>query len=318
LGQYQQWQLENGYHWHQPNLKQYRDHLLKRLSPRSAKQHLSTIRSRYQSLLKDNAVRRALYEAVGEQLEKDGVGDTPANRKAYVDELVTQLENDIDPENSRVTVTKAQDTFDSDHIRLSVAQANTLLSMPALDTLEGIRDTAIIGLMLCTGIREAELASLDVKDLRQTINGELALRIREGKGKKARGIPYGELDWILAIVDLWLEKAGIENGPVFRGFKSRWMNHPRKDRITTRAVQKILKKYPVSINGELRDVKPHDLRRTYAKLFYEAGGDLVALQQNLGHASINTTIKYIGDRDIDKRRAPAMLAFDLSQLNGKH
>jgi integrase len=65
-------------------------------------------------------------------------------------------------------------------------------------------------------------------------------------------------------------------------------------------------------------VKPHDLRRTYAKLFYEAGGDLVALQQNLGHASINTTIKYIGDRDIDKRRAPAILAFDLSQLNGKH
>ena len=317
LNQFQQWQGDNGYKWHQPRLQEYRDYLLERLAPSSAKQHLSTIRSRYRKLLDDNTIRQVFYEAARAEFENMGIGDNPANRKAFVDELIIQLQNDISPNNSPIEVTEHLDSFDVDHLRLTGSQANTLLSMPGLDTLEGLRDTAIIAMMLCTGIREAELASLDVNDLRQSINGELVLRIHKGKGNKERAIPYGELDWMLLIVDRWMDKAGIKSGKVFRGFTSRWMTQVRNDGMTTRAIQKVLKKYPISISGEFKEVKPHDLRRTYAKLFYEAGGDLVALQQNLGHARLETTLGYIGDMDIDKRRAPAMLSFDLSQLNGK-
>ena len=53
-------------------------------------------------------------------------------------------------------------------------------------------------------------------------------------------------------------------------------------------------------------VKPHDLRRTYAKAYYDAGGDLVSLSQQLGHESTATTLGYIGEMDADKRAPPEM------------
>jgi site-specific recombinase XerD len=50
----------------------------------------------------------------------------------------------------------------------------------------GLRDTALIAIALCTGARRTELANLEVRDLRQRLGGELALHIREGKGRKER------------------------------------------------------------------------------------------------------------------------------------
>ena len=44
---------------------------------------------------------------------------------------------------------------------------------------------------------------LDVGDLRQRLGGELALHVREGKGARERLVPYGDLDWCLAVVDAW-------------------------------------------------------------------------------------------------------------------
>ena len=70
------------------------------------------------------------------------------------------------------------------------------------------------------------------------------------------------------------------------------------------------------VDGKLAKVKPHDLRRTYARRLYEAGVDLVAIQQNLGHASQQTTLGYIGTLDVARRKPPAVYSFDLSSLNG--
>jgi len=62
-------------------------------------------------------------------------------------------------------------------------------------------------------------------------------------------------------------------------------------------------------------VTPHDLRRTYARRLYEGGLDVVAIQQNLGHADLKTTLGYIGTLDADRRRAPAVYNFDLRALD---
>ena len=62
----------------------------------------------------------------------------------------------------------------------------------------------------------------------------------------------------------------------------------------------------------------HDLRRTYARRCYDEGMDLVGLQQNLGHASQSTTLKYIGVLGADKRRPPALYTFDLASLDRVH
>jgi hypothetical protein len=48
---------------------------------------------------------------------------------------------------------------------------------------------------------------------------------------------------------------------------------------------------------------------------YDAGVDLVAIQQNLGHADLHTTLLYIGTLDADARQPPAIFTFDLSKLN---
>jgi integrase len=135
-------------------------------------------------------------------------------------------------------------------------------------------------------------------------------------------VPYGELEWVLAIVDKWREGAGIDQGPVFRGFyKGHRKVCPgnrklRPGRLSVRAVAYIVGAYPVRIGGEMVSVKPHDLRRTYARRLYDAGFDLVAIQQNLGHADVKTTLGYIGELDAGKRRPPAIYQFDLKSLNG--
>ncbi len=162
--------------------------------------------------------------------------------------------------------------------------------------------------MLCTGIREAELVGLEVGDLRQRLAGELALHVRHGKGRKERLVPYGQLAWVLVLVDQWLEAGGITDGPVWRGlYKS--SERLRPGCLSVRGVQYLLSEYPIVIDGELRQVRPHDLRRTYARRLYEAGVDLAAIQSNLGHRSRDTTLAYIGELDAAARKPPRIYSF---------
>jgi integrase len=58
----------------------------------------------------------------------------------------------------------------------------------------------------------------------------------------------------------------------------------------------------------------HDLRRTYARLMYQAAVDLLSIQQNLGHADSATTLGHIGPMDAEARRAPALIQFEVSGL----
>ena len=309
LGKFQNWLEQSGDKWYQPDMIAYRTHLLENYAPATARAHLSTIRARYDAIVRDNATRDALYQ-LAEQ-----TADNPADRKAFVDEVIERMKNAADPKHTTVKVKVRQDRPDSDQLRLTNEQASALLAAPGVDTIQGLRDTAIIALMLCTGVREAELSTLVVNDLRQRLGGELALHVREGKGCKERLIPYGELSWVLAIIDQWLERACIQAGPVFRGFY-KGGHKLRPGRLSVRAIEYILASYSIMVDGELTPAKPHDLRRTYARLLYDASVDLIAIQQNLGHADIKTTLGYIGELDADRRRAPALYTFDLSQLNG--
>lgn len=301
------WLASTGRPWHAPDLARYRDALqVEGLAPRSIAAHLATVRGLYRRAIHDNALRDALLAAAP-------AGATPADRKAFTDEVLARIENAIQPEAAPVRIITAQDHLDGAAVRLTKSEAEQLLAAPGTRSLVGLRDTAIIALLLCTGIREAELCALQVPDLRQELGGELALWVREGKGAKSRAVPYGDLAWALAIVEAWLAAAGIESGAVFRGFYhgGRVL---RDSALTPRAVQQILAGYELMLKGKRATVRPHDLRRTYARRLYEAGLDLVAIQQNLGHASTRTTLGYIGALDADRRRAPAVYSFDLRRL----
>ena len=295
LGKFERWQHD----LLRPDLAAYRDKLLAEgYAASTIAAHLGTIRAAYKPLLRE---RDLFYAHVPTDLP-------PADKKALVDELITRLANALDPEAAPVRVVTKQDRADTEHLRLTTEQADTLMDRPGLDTLAGLRDTALIALMLCTGIREAELCNLDIKDLRQRLGGELALHVRWGKGAKERLIPYGALSWVLVLVEQWLEQTGIDKGPVFRGLY-KGGEKLRPGRLSVRAVQYILESHPIVIDGELRHVRPHDLRRTYARRLYQAGVDLVAIQQNLGHASQQTTLGYIGTLDAEARKPPKIYGF---------
>jgi len=304
LGKFATWLDGTGSPWYIPDLVTYRDTLLANgLATTTVSAHLSTVRARYRSLVNDRALFFSMVS-----------GADFVEQKAKVDEIVTRIGNAIDPEESRVTTETVQDVADSKHLRLTIDQANTLMAGPDLNDLKGLRDAAVIAILLCTGIREQELSNLVVDDLRQTLGGELSLYVIMGKGKKTRLVVYGEHSWCLAIVDKWLDRAGISDGPVFRGlYKGGKKLRPGK--LSVRAIEYILDDYPIMIDGVLRQVKPHDCRRTYARRLYEAGLGLMEVQQNLGHADHKTTEKYIGTLDASKRRAPAVFSFDLSRLN---
>lgn len=310
--------------WHNVDLLAYRDSLLlgdadsgiRPLVPSTVSAHLSTIRARYAALLRDKAVRAEMYTIAGEQLSTLGQDDTPANRAAIVQELTEQIKNAIDPKSAPVQAIKRQDEKAGEFVRLTRGQASKLISSPGLSSSIAIRDTALIALALCSGLREFELCDLDVRDLRQkTKDGALAVEVRKGKGCKQRLVPYGLLSDCLAFVDAWLEHAGIIEGAVFRGFY-KGAQRLRPGRLTTRSVRKILECYPVMIDGKLSKVAPHDLRRTYACRLFDDGKGLAieAIQQNLGHADVKTTLRYIGILSSSARQPMAVYDFDLSEL----
>jgi site-specific recombinase XerD len=309
------WLSERGLTWYQPDLKAYRDYLFyerwrvdKRgqrkpatLSEATVLAHLATIRSRYNALLtRSNEARDRLFELTNPE-------DSESEQQALVNEFFLRISNDVHPAAAPVKLVDKQDVADSEHLRLKPYQVSALVQAPGISSLRGLRDTALMTLMVCSGIRAAEAAALQVDDLRQRLGGELSLRVREGKGRKQRLIPYGPLDWCLMYVEAWLREADIKGGQVFRGIR-RGGKTVRPSGIGAWTVNDIMNSYPISIDGALCVVKPHDLRRTYARNAYEFGMDLERIRQNLGHTSLQTTQTYIGELDGRDRHPPNMFS----------
>lgn len=288
--------------WWQPDLAAYRDDLISDgLAPVSVSAYLGTLRGQYQKLLVSNEIRDRLYGMTDRALP-------PSDRYSFVEEAVTRLRNAVHASAAPVKVAKVQDETDSKHLRLTVEQAEQLLAAPDTSTLIGLRDAAVIAMLLCTGIREGEVCGIDADDLWCSLGGEPALLIRHGKGDKQRLVPYGDLAWCVELVGAWMDCASISEGPVFRGMARG--NAVRSGRLTTRSVQRILASYPIVINNRWVYVRPHDCRRTYARLMYEAGMEMLAIQQNLGHTSANITQGYIGVLDVSARRARGVMHYN--------
>ena len=338
LQDYANWLDRTGRDWTTPDLGEYQQHLLERDETRqvgtyrrdngqhktgdpiyrhygpvaasSIATYTATVRGRYRELLSDNDARDALYARAGAALAAMGQPDTPTGRKTFVDETIARLANGVKPGRGDVKPITKQDRTDSDvGLRLTKDQADALLASPGLIPIDKLRDTAILAVFLCTGIREAELANLQVDDLRQTVNGELCVKIARGKGAKQRAVPWGAGEWALHYVDKWLQAAHISAGAVFRGFYKPRVDgsrRMRRERLSTRALQKIVGGYPVSIGGELVTAHPHDLRRTYARRCYDAGMDIMAIKANLGHKDHMTTLGYIGVSDVETRKPPSL------------
>ena len=160
----------------------------------------------------------------------------------------------------------------------------------------GVRDTAIITLFLGTGIRISELVGLNVDDIDLTTNSFVVTR----KGGN-RAVLYFNDEVRYALTSYLEKRLGDKNVDEneFALFLSM-----QKKRISTRAVQELVKKY-ARIISPLKKITPHKLRSTFGTNLYRATGDIYAVADCLGHKDVNTTKKHYAAITEDVRKNAA-------------
>lgn len=170
---------------------------------------------------------------------------------------------------------------------LTREQAQTWLSAPDTRTLKGLRDCALLAVLIGCGLRRAEAANLSFEHVQQR-DGRWVLVDLVGKRDKVRSVPMPA--WTKAAIDAWSSRAGIIGGLVFRAVNKG--DNVMGDGITPQAIRNIVADYAEKLKH--KGVAPHDLRRTFAKLAYKGGAALDQIQLSLGHESIQTTENYLG------------------------
>jgi site-specific recombinase XerD len=169
---------------------------------------------------------------------------------------------------------------------LTAEQTQALLAAPDLTTIKGIRDSALLALLLGSGLRRAELTALSVAHIQQR-DGRWLIVDLIGKHGRIRNIPIPL--WAHVAVIRWRTVAGIQEGTLFRRVTRHGAVAPQG--ISPQAVFGIVTSYAKQIGVE---VSPHDMRRTFAKLAHMGHAPLEQIQLSLGHASVVTTEIYLG------------------------
>jgi integrase/recombinase XerC len=164
---------------------------------------------------------------------------------------------------------------------LDADQLCSLLDHPVDDDLLTIRDQAMVELFYSSGLRLAELVSVNVGDI-DMAEGELGVL---GKGSKTRRVPVGLK--AREAVQRWMQvRANLAGAGEPALFVS-----SRGTRINPRTVEVRIARW-ARLQGATRDLHPHLLRHSFATHLLESSGDLRAVQELLGHADIGTTQIY--------------------------
>ena len=169
---------------------------------------------------------------------------------------------------------------------LTIDEMFALLNMPDETKLVGMRDKAILETLYSSGLRVSELVEMNEDDL------DLNLGIIKvmGKGRKERIVPIGSKA-IEALNNYLSSRKRMGKCPLSSSLNPPLLLNQRGGRLTTRSVARIINRY-VEQCGLLKNISPHSLRHTFATHMLDAGADLRAIQELLGHVSLSTTQKY--------------------------
>jgi integrase/recombinase XerD len=171
---------------------------------------------------------------------------------------------------------------------LTAAQVETIMALPRLDgrrCAPGLRDRAILETLYSTGLRRMELARLTVPDV-DFAGGSVC--VRQGKGRKDRIVPIGKraLSWIakyIAEARSKLARLGDEAGSLFVTEQGA--------PLTVRYLTAMVTRY-VTRAGFAKAGSCHLFRHTCATLMLDHGADIRHVQEQLGHACLQTTQIY--------------------------
>ena len=170
---------------------------------------------------------------------------------------------------------------------LSAAQSSEVLKHACGSTMRAKRDYAMLAMLFGCGFRRSELVGLELDGI-QMRQGHWAVVDLIGKGGHIRTVPIPA--WVKTALDQWIRAASVTEGRIFRGVA-------KTGKVWGSGVSQNVVWYVVRSccrRAGLERIAPHDLRRTCAKLCHDSGGELEQIQFLLGHASVQTTERYLG------------------------
>lgn len=186
-----------------------------------------------------------------------------------------------------------QTTGNKAHTWLTMVQLKRLMAT-CDDTRPGLRDRVVMALLAGAGLRRDELAALDYEAIveQPTRRRQRTVLDVQGKGVKDRVVPIS--DALADLLTRWGEYVGHE-GRVARSID----RHGNiGETISPVGIFKIVRAHGEMIGKP--ELAPHDLRRTYAQMGFDAGTPITQISRLLGHSSVNTTQRYLNlELDLD-------------------
>jgi integrase/recombinase XerC/integrase/recombinase XerD len=188
--------------------------------------------------------------------------------------------------------THQKDSLSIDHIKKLLTAINR-------NTLQGLRDYALINLLVRTGLRLIEIARADIGDIDPQENGEALLWVR-GKGRDGKDeFVVLTQETLSPILDYIAKRARRSpKMPLFSSLSDRNFD----GRITTFSLSRLIKGHFRECGLSSRRITAHSLRHTFGVLSITAGASLYEVQLAMRHAAASTTEIYLGDIEQAKRR----------------
>jgi len=242
-------------------------------------------------MAKSISFNRESVHAWRSELEEQGLEPATINLKlSAVRKLASEAsENGYLDERTAAGIAKVENVRQDGHKSgtwLTKKQTQDLILAPDPRTLKGLRDRAVLALLVGCGLRRSEAANLTFDHIQQREDRWVIIDMK-GKRGRIRTIPVP--NWVKKAIDLWAGVAEISEGRILRAMDAR--DRISHDSISGDAIFDIVVQYGRQIGVELG---AHDLRRTCAKLCRKHGGQLEQIQMLLGHQSIQTTERYLG------------------------
>ncbi|HUN59564.1 MAG TPA: tyrosine-type recombinase/integrase [Candidatus Binataceae bacterium] len=175
-------------------------------------------------------------------------------------------------------------------LAFSKADAAKILNTPAEDTIEGLRDRAILSVGLQVGLRRAEIATLSVEDLHQNRGFDSLRVVRKGGRRDALAIHPN----VAQRIRVYLDAAGHADdldGPMFRPVRHNQKAKEFRRHMDPDAIDRVLRKHAAAI-GLTRGYSAHSMRATFITTALENGATLDDVQRAAGHAEPGTTKLY--------------------------
>ena len=180
--------------------------------------------------------------------------------------------------------------IDNEHKKDYLTSRQVAKMLGAIDrsTLKGLRDYAMLSVMVTTGLREISIVRANIGDIRAA--GDETALYYQGKGHEEKADYVKLAEPVEEALRAYLKARGETDGkaPLFSSIA----NRNTGERMTTRSVSRVAKERLIAVGLESDRLTGHSMRHTAATLNLLNGGTVEETQQLLGHANINTTLIY--------------------------